>query len=92
MATLAPAAIKLAQSVAEKVVKNQLDQSTSGHMLKSKPIKLPSLIQQELKRVETTIGTGWVRLLRDLYEGNLPDDRAPDNWNLASILSEVEED
>ena len=35
MATLAPAAIKLAQPVAEKVVKNQLDQSTAGHMLKS---------------------------------------------------------
>ena len=57
----------------------------------AEPIKLPCLIQQELERVRDTIGSAWVRLLRDLYNGNLPDD-APDHWNLASILSEVEED
>eukprot|EP00035_Acanthoeca_spectabilis_P017105 m.357496 g.357496 ORF g.357496 m.357496 type:complete len:75 (-) comp16615_c0_seq16:836-1060(-) len=35
MATLAPAAIKLAQPTAEKVVAAKLDQSTAGHLLKS---------------------------------------------------------
>ena len=35
MATLAPAAIKLAQPTAEKVIADQLDQSTAGHLLKS---------------------------------------------------------
>ena len=35
MATLAPAAIKLAQPVAEKVVADQVDQSKAGHLLKS---------------------------------------------------------
>ena len=35
MATRAPAVIKLVQPTAEKVIADQLDQSTAGHMLKS---------------------------------------------------------
>lgn len=52
---------------------------------------LPARVKREVREVRNTIGDAWVRLLKELFDGELPD-QSPNHWQLGSLMSDNEDE